>query len=141
MDLDAGISLVPPHVEVRNGQNLETQESFGDGQEVSTAAQVSTASTFISTASPQRNADTTADDLTLAETLMEIRKSAAKDKGKAIMQESEQPKKIKKRVQIQMSLDEELAQNETTKDEANPSVTDVDWDDVQAQIQADEDLA
>ncbi|GJS68903.1 hypothetical protein Tco_0683468 [Tanacetum coccineum] len=32
-----------------------------------------------------------------------------KDKGKAIMQESEQPKKIKKRVQIQMSLDEELA--------------------------------
>ncbi|GJZ69843.1 hypothetical protein Tco_0633393 [Tanacetum coccineum] len=34
----------------------------------------------------------------------------SKDKGKAIMQESEQPKKIKKRVQIQMSLDEELAQ-------------------------------
>ncbi|GJS85704.1 hypothetical protein Tco_0752245 [Tanacetum coccineum] len=33
-----------------------------------------------------------------------------KDKGKAIMQESEQPKKIKKKVQIQMSLDEELAQ-------------------------------
>ncbi|GJW86195.1 hypothetical protein Tco_0161535 [Tanacetum coccineum] len=33
-----------------------------------------------------------------------------KDKGKAIMKESEQPKKIKKRVQIQMSLDEELAQ-------------------------------
>ncbi|GJR32394.1 ribonuclease H-like domain-containing protein [Tanacetum coccineum] len=32
------------------------------------------------------------------------------DKGKTIMQESEQPKKIKKRVQIQMSLDEELAQ-------------------------------
>ncbi|GJS19205.1 ribonuclease H-like domain-containing protein [Tanacetum coccineum] len=91
-----------------------------------------------------------------------------KDKGKAIMQESEQPKKIKKRVQIQMSLDEELAQklheeeqarfnaeqeakfnaeqeellaSETTKDEANPPVADIDWDDVQAQIQADEDLA
>ncbi|GKF07818.1 hypothetical protein Tco_0042042, partial [Tanacetum coccineum] len=31
---------------------------------------------------------------------------ATKDKGKTIMQESEQPKKIKKRVQIQMSLDE-----------------------------------
>ncbi|GKA55909.1 hypothetical protein Tco_0754981 [Tanacetum coccineum] len=94
--------------------------------------------------------------------------SATKDKGKAIMQESEQPKKIKKRVQIQMSLDEELAQklyeeeqarfnaeqeakfnveqeellaSETTEDEANPSVTDIDWDDVQAQIQADKDLA
>ncbi|GJV88993.1 hypothetical protein Tco_1532931 [Tanacetum coccineum] len=91
-----------------------------------------------------------------------------KDKGKAIMQESEQPKKIKKRVQIQMSLDEELAQklheeeqarfnaeqeakfnaeqeellaSETTEDEANPPVADIDWDDVQAQIQADEDLA
>ncbi|GJX98077.1 hypothetical protein Tco_0355096 [Tanacetum coccineum] len=91
-----------------------------------------------------------------------------KDKGKTIMQESEQPKKIKKRVQIQMSLNEELAQklheeeqarfnaeqeakfnaeqeelleSETTEDEANPSVPDNDWDDVQAQIQADEDLA
>ncbi|GJY70346.1 ribonuclease H-like domain-containing protein [Tanacetum coccineum] len=73
-----------------------------------------------------------------------------KDKGKAIIQESEQPKKIKKRVQIQMSLDEELAQklheeeqarfnaeqeakfnekkeellaSETTEDEANPPVS------------------
>ncbi|GJR74706.1 putative reverse transcriptase domain-containing protein [Tanacetum coccineum] len=55
-------------------RNLETQEGFGDGQEVSTAAQE------VSTASPQRNADTTADELTLAETLMEIRKGAAKDK-------------------------------------------------------------
>ncbi|GKD75657.1 hypothetical protein Tco_1333939, partial [Tanacetum coccineum] len=64
-----------------------------------------------------------------------------KDKGKAIMQESEQPKKIKKRVQIQMSLDEELAQNETTEDEANTPVADIDWDVVQAQIQADKDLA
>ncbi|GJS51395.1 hypothetical protein Tco_0624757 [Tanacetum coccineum] len=93
---------------------------------------------------------------------------ATKDKGKAIMQESKQPKKIKKRVQIQMSLDEELAQklheeeqarfnaeqevkinaeqeellaSEVTDDEANPSVSNVDWDDVQAQIQVDEDLA
>ncbi|GKE64188.1 hypothetical protein Tco_1518349, partial [Tanacetum coccineum] len=83
-----------------------------------------------------------------------------KDKGKALMQESKQPKKIKKRVQIQMSLDEELTQkfheeeqarfnaeqedllaSETTEDEVNPSVADIDWDDVQAQIQADEDLA
>ncbi|GJY51373.1 hypothetical protein Tco_0442220 [Tanacetum coccineum] len=83
MDLDAGISLVPPHVEVqgRYGQNLKTQEGFGDGQEVSTAAQVSTASTFVSITSPQRNTDTTGDDLTLAKIIMEIRKSATKDKG------------------------------------------------------------
>ncbi|GJY08129.1 hypothetical protein Tco_0375183 [Tanacetum coccineum] len=71
MDLDAGISLVPPHVEVqgRYGQNLETQEGF----------------------------DTTADDLTLAETLMEIRKSATKDKGKAKMDKTESPRKMKQR--------------------------------------------
>ncbi|GJY74800.1 ribonuclease H-like domain-containing protein [Tanacetum coccineum] len=39
------------------------------------------ANTFVSTASSQRNADTTADDLTLVKTLMEIRKSVSKDKG------------------------------------------------------------
>nr|GEV71967.1 hypothetical protein [Tanacetum cinerariifolium] len=33
----------------------------------------------------------------------------AKDKGKAVMQESESTKKIKKRIQAQMSIDEELA--------------------------------
>ncbi|GKE69327.1 hypothetical protein Tco_1527399 [Tanacetum coccineum] len=105
IDLDAGISLVPLHVEVqgRYGQNLETQEGFGDGQEVSTATQVSTASTFVSTSSPQRNAYTTADDLTLAETLMEIRKSAAKDKGKAKMDETESPRKMKQRERVQIS--------------------------------------
>nr|GFB16059.1 hypothetical protein [Tanacetum cinerariifolium] len=91
----------------------------------------------------------------------DVVQEGVKDRGKAFMQESEQPKKIKKRVQIQMSLDEELAQklykyeqarfnveqeakfkveqkellaSETTKDEANPSVIDVDWDDVQVQI-------
>ncbi|GJS19466.1 putative ribonuclease H-like domain-containing protein [Tanacetum coccineum] len=72
IDLDAGILLVPSHDEVqgRYEQNLETQEGFGNGQEVSTTAQVSTAgpevttadaelntaSTFVSTASPQRHA-------------------------------------------------------------------------------------
>ncbi|GJU88591.1 hypothetical protein Tco_1301014 [Tanacetum coccineum] len=36
---------------------------------------------------------------------------------------------------------EELLASEITEDEANPPVADIDWDDVQAQIQADEDLA
>ncbi|GKC03202.1 hypothetical protein Tco_0994812 [Tanacetum coccineum] len=36
---------------------------------------------------------------------------------------------------------EELLASETTKDEANLPVANIDWDDVQAQIQADEDLA
>ncbi|GJZ93210.1 hypothetical protein Tco_0665275 [Tanacetum coccineum] len=59
----------------RYGQNLDTQEGFGVGLEVTnTNAELNTASTFVSTASPQRHANTTADDLTLAETLMKIRK-------------------------------------------------------------------
>ncbi|GJS55186.1 hypothetical protein Tco_0628548 [Tanacetum coccineum] len=77
MDLDAGISLVPLYTEVqgRYRQNLDTQEGFGAGLEVTTAdTELNTASTFVSIVSPQRHADTTADDLTLAETLMEIRK-------------------------------------------------------------------
>ncbi|GJY16352.1 hypothetical protein Tco_0386774 [Tanacetum coccineum] len=48
---------------------------------------------------------------TAAANLVYIRRSAQKrkDKGKAIMQESEPPKKVKKRVQVQMSMDKELA--------------------------------
>ncbi|GJZ55895.1 putative ribonuclease H-like domain-containing protein [Tanacetum coccineum] len=58
MDLDAGISLVPPHVE----------------------------------------------------TLMEIRKSAAKDKSKAKMDETESLRKMKQRERVHISRDEEVAQ-------------------------------
>nr|GEY05447.1 hypothetical protein [Tanacetum cinerariifolium] len=50
------------------------------------------------------------DDATLAEILLNIQKSAAKDKGKGIMQETELLKKIKKKEMIQLSFDEELAQ-------------------------------
>ncbi|GJX45509.1 hypothetical protein Tco_0262185 [Tanacetum coccineum] len=42
----------------------------------------------------------------------------AKDKGKSIMQESEPPKKIKKRVQVQMSIDEELAKKVQEEEQA-----------------------
>nr|GEV04828.1 hypothetical protein [Tanacetum cinerariifolium] len=62
------------------------------------------------------------DDETLAKTLLNIKRSAAKDKGKTIMQEPESPKKIKKKEIMQIIQREQ-------------------WDDVQAQIQADEDLA
>nr|GEX62194.1 putative ribonuclease H-like domain-containing protein [Tanacetum cinerariifolium] len=49
------------------------------------------------------------DDEILVETLLNIKKSLAKDKGKGIMQEIELPKKLKKKEMIQLSLDEELA--------------------------------
>ncbi|GJW33705.1 hypothetical protein Tco_0053737 [Tanacetum coccineum] len=47
------------------------------------------------------------DDRTLAETMLNIKRSTTK--GKAIMQESEPLKKIKKKEMIQISLDEEFA--------------------------------
>ncbi|GKC47105.1 putative ribonuclease H-like domain-containing protein [Tanacetum coccineum] len=56
------------------------------------------------------NEDTTADDLTIAKTLMEIRKSAAKDKSKAKMDETESLRKMKQRERVQISRDEEVAQ-------------------------------
>ncbi|GKF76885.1 hypothetical protein Tco_0229355, partial [Tanacetum coccineum] len=42
----------------------------------------------------------------------------AKDKGKAIMHESEPPKKIKKRFQVQISVDEELAKKVFEEEQA-----------------------
>ncbi|GJW35451.1 hypothetical protein Tco_0058371 [Tanacetum coccineum] len=135
---------------------------------VSTASRIfSTAEESVSTAGASMPVST-AGMVQQVNIIIPSSSETTKDKGKAIMQESEQPKKIKKRVQIQMSLDEELAQklheeeqarfnaeqeakfnaeqeellaSETTEDEANPPVADIDWDDVQAQIQADEDLA
>nr|GEW25893.1 hypothetical protein [Tanacetum cinerariifolium] len=49
-------------------------------------------------------------DATLAKTLLNIKRSTTKDKGKGIMQETELPNKIKKREMIQLSLDEKLPQ-------------------------------
>ncbi|GJY42300.1 hypothetical protein Tco_0429570 [Tanacetum coccineum] len=62
----------------------------------------------------------TAKEISGAETLVYIRRSAskAKDKGKAIMQESKPLKKIKKRVQVQMSIDEELAKKVFEEEQA-----------------------
>nr|GEW58709.1 putative ribonuclease H-like domain-containing protein [Tanacetum cinerariifolium] len=64
------------------------------------------------------------DDETLAETLLNIKRSSAKDKGKGIMQETYLPKKLKKKEMIQLSLDEELAQKlyaeELAKEENRP---------------------
>ncbi|GJZ25487.1 hypothetical protein Tco_0569740 [Tanacetum coccineum] len=81
-------------------------------------AAVTTASASFSTVSPP--IVSTAKDISGVETLVYIRRSAskAKDKGKSIMQESEPSKKIKKRVQVQMSVDEELAKNVFEEEQA-----------------------
>ncbi|GJU52452.1 hypothetical protein Tco_1226166 [Tanacetum coccineum] len=134
-------------------ENLDTQEGFGASLEVTTAdAELNTASTFVSTASPQRHADTTTDDLTLTETLIEIRKSAAKAKGKAKMDETESPRKMKQREQVQISRDTEVAQKLQEEfdvaerqrmaqvHQAAQGFTYAEWDDIFARVEADEDF-
>ncbi|GJY00884.1 hypothetical protein Tco_0359036 [Tanacetum coccineum] len=74
--------------------------------------EVSTVGTELSTAAPEVSI--------AAANLVYIRRSAQKrkDKGKAIMQEFEPLKRVKKRVQVQMSMDEELAKKVFEEEQA-----------------------
>ncbi|GJV26441.1 ribonuclease H-like domain-containing protein [Tanacetum coccineum] len=56
------------------------------------------------------------DEQTLAETLVNIKRSAEKDKGKAIMQDFEPPNKIKKKEMIQIDHEKALAQKLQAKE-------------------------
>ncbi|GJY45893.1 hypothetical protein Tco_0434956 [Tanacetum coccineum] len=118
LDMDAGISLVPLHA-ADEGRNDDTRIYDQPAQQLGV---FSAATTLADAAKRRRSVET-------AQTYTKRRKSVstgssrvstasktvstagvkAKDKGKAIMQESESPKKVKKRVQVQMSMDEELA--------------------------------
>ncbi|GJW74367.1 hypothetical protein Tco_0133737 [Tanacetum coccineum] len=134
LDLDAGISLVPPHATdqrrfdetqisdqpeeqlgifsatttladaAKRRQSVENVQTYTRRRrEVSTGSgRVSTASRLVSTAS---ELDSTAS-------------VKANDKGKAIMHESEPPNKIKKKVQVQMSVNEELAKKVFEEEQA-----------------------
>ncbi|GJU86982.1 hypothetical protein Tco_1294528 [Tanacetum coccineum] len=109
LDIDAGISLVPPHVAdqgIAAKVLADAAEQRRDVENVQTYTRrrraVSTGSSGVSTASE----------------LVSTAGVKAKDKGKAIMQESEPPKKIKKRAQVQMSIDEELAQKVHEEEQA-----------------------
>ncbi|GJQ98452.1 hypothetical protein Tco_0009591 [Tanacetum coccineum] len=139
LDMDAGISLVPLHA-VYEGRNDDTQiydlpaEQLGvfsaataltdatkRRRSVETAQtytrrrrSVSTSSGRVSTAS--RTVSTT--DVSTVSELGSTAGVKAKDKGKAIMQESEPSKKVKKRVQVQMSMDEELAKKVFEEEQA-----------------------
>ncbi|GKB37346.1 hypothetical protein Tco_0882288 [Tanacetum coccineum] len=105
LDLDDGISLVPPHV-VDQGRIDDTQISDQPEEQL-----VSTASRLVSTA-----------DISTASELDSTAGVKAKDKGKAIMLEYEPPKKIKKKVQVQMSVDEELAKKVFEEEQARFNV-------------------
>nr|GFB05005.1 hypothetical protein [Tanacetum cinerariifolium] len=89
----------------RNGHDIEVDTT----ELVYTAsAAVTTASITISIVSPTRVS--TVDEITMAETLVYIRKSAAKDKGKEKMVESEtvQPKTKLQQEQERLGLEEAM---------------------------------
>ncbi|GJY06046.1 hypothetical protein Tco_0373100 [Tanacetum coccineum] len=115
---DEGTSWFQEDVETREKNSTDIEvlleeetlneliKDLGSGEkgekEISTTdVPVSTADAEVSTASH--------DVSTAAAALVYIRRSASKDKGHAIMQEPEPLKKLKKRFQVQMSVDEELA--------------------------------
>ncbi|GKA24550.1 hypothetical protein Tco_0710583, partial [Tanacetum coccineum] len=75
---------------------------------------ISTASGDISTAKEPINTAGVSKPISTADRVQDQDTStpspaATRDKGKAIMQESEPPKKVKKKVQVQLRVDEELA--------------------------------
>ncbi|GKA23937.1 hypothetical protein Tco_0709970 [Tanacetum coccineum] len=134
--IDEGTSWFHEHEEVHEKASADTEvllqeetltklvEDVGSGgkgkKEASTAnvpvsiagAEVSIVGAEISTASH--------DVSTAAASLVYIRRSAlkAKDKGKEIMTEPEPSKKLKKIVQVQLSVDEELARKIQEEDQA-----------------------
>ncbi|GJZ41199.1 hypothetical protein Tco_0588085 [Tanacetum coccineum] len=143
IDQDEGISWFQ--------EDAETQGRYG--HDISTA-EVTTASVpfdvDVSTASPIRPVDDSiTDDITLAKTLMKIK--STKDKGKGIMQELEKPVKVKGKYQIkydadvahrlQAELDEETRLEREREEEASKAANIVEWDDVQAMMDADYELA
>nr|GEZ16354.1 hypothetical protein [Tanacetum cinerariifolium] len=69
------------------------------------------------------------DDKTLAETLLNIKRSSAKDKGKGIMQEIELPKKLKKKEMIQLSLNEEQLDQRKENLPKGDQAKEIDWND------------
>ncbi|GKB65939.1 hypothetical protein Tco_0927351, partial [Tanacetum coccineum] len=169
IDQDPAISLVQHDVEIqgRHEHDMEFDFDLDAAKDVSTAekdvstakpvstagAAVTTASVAaVSTASPTRRVST-ADDITMAETLVYIRKSATKDKGKGKMDESE-PVQTKTKLQqeqerlgyeaavrLQAKLEEEERQRIARVHEAASSFNVEEWEDIQARVEADEELA
>ncbi|GJR39947.1 putative ribonuclease H-like domain-containing protein [Tanacetum coccineum] len=137
IDIDPTISLVQDEgtswfyedVETREKNSADTEvlleeetltkliEDLGSGKKGE--KEINTADVPVSTADAE--VSTTSHDVsTVAAALVYIRRSAskAKDKGKSIMQELEPLKKLKKRVQVQMSIDEVLARKVQEEEQA-----------------------
>ncbi|GJU56062.1 hypothetical protein Tco_1229776 [Tanacetum coccineum] len=127
---------------------IAPKEDYTAELDISTAnVPVSTTGTKVSTASPEVK--------TAAESLVYIRRSAAKrkDKGKAIMKEAEPVQKktklqleqerlgLEEALRLQEQLDEEERQRIARVHEEASTFNAEEWDNIQAQIEADEELA
>ncbi|GJT57299.1 hypothetical protein Tco_0992353 [Tanacetum coccineum] len=135
---------------------MEADFEFTIAEDVSTANEsVDIAGAEISTASPKVKIDGVSIDDVVAEGLVYIRRSAAKikDNGKAIMEVSE-PTQTKTKIQqeqerlgfeealrLQEQFDEEKRQRIASVHEETSTFKPEEWDNIQAQIKADEELA
>ncbi|GJY93343.1 hypothetical protein Tco_0509125 [Tanacetum coccineum] len=127
IDQDLDITLVQHDAEIqgRHGQEIEFETEVYTAEDVSTAgAAVTIAGASISTASTPRVS--TVEGISTAETLMYIRRSATKDKAA---------------VRLQEQLDEEERKRIARVHEEASSFNIEEWEDIQATIEADEELA
>ncbi|GJV43105.1 hypothetical protein Tco_1427641 [Tanacetum coccineum] len=125
------------------------------------SAPVTTVGVSVTTAKPSTPLTTTTttttpiedEDLTIAQTLMKMKipppQIDTKDKGKEKMVELEKPKKKKGQIKsdvdvaqrFQAELDEEARLEREREEEASKAANIVEWDDVQAMMDADYELA
>ncbi|GJY03393.1 hypothetical protein Tco_0369333 [Tanacetum coccineum] len=127
IDKDPTISLVYPEQDIEYDFDVSTAEGF-----TTASVPVTTASASISTVSPPRVSTT--EDISGAETLVYIRRSAKKrkDKGKAIMKEDKSvQKKAKKQLEQERLLQEEFdrARQEQEVVVKVDQAHDIDWSD------------
>ncbi|GKE11838.1 hypothetical protein Tco_1415389 [Tanacetum coccineum] len=150
LDMDAGISLVPPHV-ADQGRFDDTQVSdqpeeqlgvFSTTKVLADATEQRRDVENVQTYTRRRRAVSTGSGgVSTASELVSTAGVKANDKGKAVMQESEPPKKIKKRVQVQMKeLDATERQRMAQVHQAAQGFTDDEWDDILARVAADKDF-
>ncbi|GJU31863.1 putative ribonuclease H-like domain-containing protein [Tanacetum coccineum] len=129
---DAGISLVSPTKVTKKNVNTYTRRR----KAVSTGSkEVSTASRIFSTAE---------ESVSTAGASMPVSTAGMVQQANIIIPSSSETTDTTKDKEQEAKFNaeqEELLTSETTKDKANPLVADIDWDDVQAHIQADEDLS
>ncbi|GJS76525.1 hypothetical protein Tco_0726406 [Tanacetum coccineum] len=147
IDQDPTILLVQHDAEIQGRQEHDMEFEF----DLDAAKDVSTAEEDISTAKPVSTAGAAVTTASVDVSTATV--STAKDKGKGIMEESE-PVQTKTKLQqeqerlgyeaalrLQAELEEEERQRIASVQEAASSFNIEEWDDIQARVEADEELA